>query len=70
VDLLGLGAVARTPYRRLSGGERQRLSLGVALVGRPDVLVLDEPTAGLDPEARVVVRGIVADARARVPRSC
>jgi energy-coupling factor transporter ATP-binding protein EcfA2 len=64
VDLLGLGAVARTPYRRLSGGERQRLSLAVALVGRPDVLVLDEPTAGLDPEARVVVRGIVADARA------
>jgi len=64
VDLLGLGAVARTPYRRLSGGERQRLSLAVALVGRPDVLVLDEPTAGLDPEARVAVRGIMADARA------
>ena len=64
VDLVGLGAVAGTPYRRLSGGERQRLSLAVALVGRPDVLLLDEPTAGLDPEARIAVRGLVADARA------
>ena len=64
VEVVGLGAVKATPYRRLSGGERQRLSLAVALVGRPDVLLLDEPTAGLDPEARIAVRGLVADVRA------
>ncbi|HET9083074.1 MAG TPA: ABC transporter ATP-binding protein [Candidatus Limnocylindrales bacterium] len=64
IDELGLGAVARTPYRRLSGGERQRLAFAVALVGRPDVLVLDEPTAGMDPEARAVIRGRIDAARA------
>jgi len=64
IDLVGLRAVARTRYRRLSGGERQRLGLAVALVGRPDVLVLDEPTAGMDPEARAATRAIVVDLRA------
>jgi len=64
VDLVGLRPVAQTRYRRLSGGERQRLALAVALVGRPDVLILDEPTAGMDPEARSATRAIVADLRA------
>ena len=64
IELVGLQAVARTPYRRLSGGERQRLGLALALVGRPEVVVLDEPTAGMDPEARTATRAIVANLRA------
>ena len=64
LDLVGLRTVARTPYRRLSGGERQRLALAVALVGRPEVAVLDEPTAGMDPEARAATRDVVHDLRA------
>ena len=63
LELVGLGSVAGTRYRRLSGGERQRLGLALALVGRPEVVILDEPTAGMDPEARATTRAIVADLR-------
>ena len=63
IEQVGLRAVAGTRVRRLSGGERQRLSLAIALAGDPEVLVLDEPTAGMDPEARRDTRDLVAALR-------
>ena len=64
LDELGLAPHRRTTVRRLSGGQRQRLALAIAVIGRPRVLFLDEPGAGLDPQARLAVWQLVRRLRA------
>nr|WP_242496540.1 ABC transporter ATP-binding protein [Xylanimonas protaetiae] len=63
VDRLGLASFARTSVRRLSGGQRQRLALACAVVGRPELVFLDEPSAGMDPQSRHAVWDLVAELR-------
>ena len=65
LDQLQLGEVAGTRFRQLSGGQKQRLSLGLALVGRPQLVFLDEPTAGMDPQARQATWNIIRALRDR-----
>ena len=62
-ERLGIGSFARTTVRRLSGGQRQRLSLAAAVVGRPEVVFLDEPSAGMDPQSRHAVWDLVRELR-------
>ena len=62
-ERLGLGSFARTTVRRLSGGQRQRLALAAAIVGRPEVVFLDEPSAGMDPQSRHAVWDLVRELR-------
>jgi ABC-2 type transport system ATP-binding protein len=63
LDRLGLAGCARTPFKRLSGGQQQRLSLAAAIIGRPELVFLDEPTAGLDPQARHATWDLIAALR-------
>ncbi|WP_273413442.1 ABC transporter ATP-binding protein [Corynebacterium appendicis] len=63
MDILGLNKVAATTYRRLSGGQQQRLSLALALIGRPELVFLDEPTAGMDAQSRRAVWDLISALR-------
>ena len=63
LERLGLTQVASTPYRRLSGGEQQKLALACAVVGRPELAFLDEPTTGLDPASRLSVWQFLGELR-------
>lgn len=63
IEMVGLAAQADMKIRTLSGGQRRRLDVAIGLVGRPEVLFLDEPTAGFDPEARKEFHELVRDLR-------
>jgi ABC-2 type transport system ATP-binding protein len=63
LDIVGLSDSAKTPYKRLSGGQQQRLSLAAAVIGRPELVFLDEPTAGMDPQARHATWDLVSALR-------
>jgi ABC-2 type transport system ATP-binding protein len=63
LERLGLAGLDRRTYRQLSGGEQRRLALALALVGRPQVVFLDEPTTGVDPAGRQVIRRVIGDLR-------
>jgi len=65
LTVVGLESSQQTPVRRLSGGSRQKLSLAAALMGKPEILFLDEPTGGMDPHARATTWELLRERSAR-----
>jgi ABC-2 type transport system ATP-binding protein len=65
IETLGLSEKRNTAFEKLSGGQKQRLSIALALVGNPEILILDELTTGLDPQARRAIWQLIEDVRAR-----
>ncbi|TKR67155.1 hypothetical protein L596_023350 [Steinernema carpocapsae] len=63
IQAIGIGMYAKRQIKTYSGGNKRRLSLGIALVGLPDVLLLDEPTTGVDPKARRIIWNILSKVR-------
>jgi ABC-2 type transport system ATP-binding protein len=63
IDLVGLGEKADDRVGRLSGGQRRRVEVGMALIGNPELVFLDEPTTGFDPEARRQFWGVISGLR-------
>lgn len=61
IDRLGLTSRAKATWRSLSGGERQRFSLALALASNPEIVFLDEPTAGVDLDGREIIRDIITE---------
>lgn len=65
IEMLGLGPKRNTYYRKLSGGQKQRVSIALALVGNPEIAILDELTTGLDPQARRETWRLIEEVRDR-----